>query len=120
IKWKRYTSAARHNVSCGAAQRSRSARTYLRQAAQKFHPHRRRRQGQRRDVTLRFEQGAHHLPAQLRLSPKSEARNPKEIRIPRLENKTTEEWFRLAGIGISDFSFRLNPLCRMPRPQPFS
>jgi len=31
--------------------------------AQKFHPHQRRRQGQRPDVTLRFAQGAHHLPS---------------------------------------------------------
>ena len=65
IDGKREAGAARHHVPRRVAERPRGARAHLRQDAQKLHPHLRRRQGQRRDVALRPEQGAHHLPARV-------------------------------------------------------
>src|ERR1017187_6011474 len=64
VDGRRETGAARHLVPRRAAERPRGARAHLRQDALKLHPHLRRRQGERRDVALRPQQGAHHLPAQ--------------------------------------------------------
>src|ERR1039457_3479440 len=62
---KRETGVARNHVPRRAAERPRGARAHFRQDAQKFHAHFRRRQGERRDVALSFDQRAHHLPARV-------------------------------------------------------